>query len=237
MSTKPSLELTDKFIKGLQKYKLTYDEIKNSNWKYCGGRERSHLNYFKLCFKSIELPPLQPNCVCGHSIKENCYITNNEQILVLGNCCIKKFIEKSSRTCEKCGCSHKNRVVNRCNICRNEKERIKEQNRTQELEEERIQKEQRMKEYQEKRQKELLREKTNFENSICNECEQPFPNQGKYRICFPCRPKCECGNVKDTRFDKCFTCSQQSKKDVCVGCKKLFDGKGKYDTCYYCNKH
>ena len=120
-----------------------------------------------------------------------------------------------------------------------EKERMKEEIRNKELEkleENRIKSERQFREYQEKRQKELLREETNFEHSICNECEQPFQNQGKYRICFPCRPKCECGNIKDTRFDKCFTCSQQSKKDVCIKCKKLFDGKKKYDTCYYCNK-
>ena len=37
MTTKiASLELTNKFIKGLENYGLTYDEIKNSNWKYCG---------------------------------------------------------------------------------------------------------------------------------------------------------------------------------------------------------
>jgi len=230
--SKPSLELTEKFIKGLQKYKLTYDEIKNSNWKYCGGRTGSHLNYFKLCHKGLELPTIQNHCVCGHSIKENCYITNDEQILVLGNCCIKKFVVKSSRTCEKCGGAHKNRTVNKCNNCRYEKE-INEEKRNQEFEEIRRKSEQRLREYVEKERQ----QKINFENSICNECEQPFQNQGKFLICFSCRPKCECGNVKDTRFEKCFTCSQQSKKDVCIKCKKLFDGKEKYDTCYYCNKN
>jgi hypothetical protein len=46
----PSLDLTNKFIKGLESYGLTYDEIKNSNWKYCGGRTGRHLKYFKLCY-------------------------------------------------------------------------------------------------------------------------------------------------------------------------------------------
>jgi hypothetical protein len=119
MTTKiPTIELTQKFIKGLQNYGLTYDEIKKSNWKYCGGRSGRHLNYFKLCCKDDDLPELVNECVCGHKIEENCYITDGEQLLVLGNCCIKKFISKSSRTCEKCGDSHKNRVVNRCNNCR-----------------------------------------------------------------------------------------------------------------------
>ena len=114
-----SLELSKRFIKGLEDYNLTYDEIKNSNWKYCGGdKEGRHLNYFKLSCKNDDLPHKVNECVCGHRIVENCYITDGEQILVLGNCCIQKFIPKSSRTCEKCGEPHKNRVVNRCNNCR-----------------------------------------------------------------------------------------------------------------------
>jgi hypothetical protein len=57
MTTKiASLELTNKFIKRLENYGLTYDEIKNSNWKYCGGNTGSHLNYFKLCCKNDDLP-------------------------------------------------------------------------------------------------------------------------------------------------------------------------------------
>jgi hypothetical protein len=113
-----SLELTAKFIKGLQNYNLTYDEIQSNGWKYCGGRDDRHLKYFKLVFKERPLPIKQNKCVCGHHIEENCYITDGTQILVLGNCCIKKFIPNSSRTCEKCGEPHKNRLVNRCHNCR-----------------------------------------------------------------------------------------------------------------------
>jgi len=114
----PSIELTERFIKGLQNYNLTYDEIVNGNWKYCGGRTGSHLNYFKISCKDDDLPEQVNECVCGHAISENCYITDGESILVLGNCCIKKFIPKSSRTCENCEAPHKNRTVNRCNKCR-----------------------------------------------------------------------------------------------------------------------
>ena len=114
----PSLKLTDKFIEGLKNYSLSYDDIKNGNWKYCGGDRKNHLSYFKLCFPDKKLPGSRCNCVCGHYIAENCYITDGEKILVLGNCCIKKFIEKCSRTCEICEEPHKNRLVNRCNNCR-----------------------------------------------------------------------------------------------------------------------
>jgi hypothetical protein len=117
MSNKKALcELTDKFIKGLEKYNLTFDEIKK--WKYCGGNMNRHYNYFKICFKNNDLPDKVHECVCGHHIKENCYITDGVEILVLGNCCIKRFVPKNSRTCQVCGEPHKNRVVNRCNDCR-----------------------------------------------------------------------------------------------------------------------
>ena len=114
----PSIELTQQFIKGLHNYGLTYELIKKSNWKYCGGNNGRHLRYFRLSCPHDDLPEHANDCVCGHKIVENCYITDGEQILILGNCCIKKFITKHSRTCEKCGQPHKNRVVNRCNTCR-----------------------------------------------------------------------------------------------------------------------
>lgn len=112
------MTLTRKFIKGLQNYNITYDEIINNNWKYCGGNKGRHLNYFKLSCRDEELPEKINYCVCGHTIKENCYITDGTYILILGNCCIKKFIPKSSRTCELCEKPHKNRLVNRCDYCR-----------------------------------------------------------------------------------------------------------------------
>uniref|UniRef100_A0A6C0BA18 DM2 domain-containing protein n=1 Tax=viral metagenome TaxID=1070528 RepID=A0A6C0BA18_9ZZZZ len=116
----PTVKLTERFIEGLKNYNVTYDEIIKGNWKYCGGRSGCHLNYFKVSCKNDDLPKQQDKCICGHAISENCYITNDEFILVLGSCCIKKFLPKtkSSRTCEKCGDPHKNRKVNRCNKCR-----------------------------------------------------------------------------------------------------------------------
>ena len=184
-------------------------------------------------------------CCCSHPITICFVIKGFHGDILCGGDCIEKNnfitkeeINKLTREIKERDMTQSQRDE------REEKKRLqkekriqeKEKKRTQELEEERIQKEQRLKEYQEKRQRELLREKTNFENSICNECEQPFQNQDKYRICFPCRPKCECGNVLNPPFTKCYTCNQQSKKDVCIGCKKLFDGKEKYDKCYSCNK-
>jgi hypothetical protein len=119
MTTKiPSIQLTNKFIEGLKKYEMSYEDIIESKWEYCGGNRGSHLNYFKLRYPKGNIPDSVDECVCGHKISENCYITDGNEILVMGNCCIKKFIKKSGRTCEKCGNPHKNRVVNKCNDCR-----------------------------------------------------------------------------------------------------------------------
>lgn len=112
-----SISLTNRFIEGLKKYNLTYDEIKKNNWRYCGGEKERHFRYFELFFGHRNLPERTDECVCGHHIKENCYITDGEYVLILGNCCIKKF-GINLRRCDKCNEPHKNRTVNRCNKCR-----------------------------------------------------------------------------------------------------------------------
>lgn len=115
---KASIKLTEKFINGLKNHNLTLEDIQNGDWKYCGGNMGRHFNYFKLFFGHNKIPDKLKSCICGHDIIENCYITNDIEIIILGNCCIKKFIPNSTRTCEKCNAPHKNRVCNRCNICR-----------------------------------------------------------------------------------------------------------------------
>jgi hypothetical protein len=91
------------------------------NFKYAGGDKGSHKKYFDLVNKTTPLtkPPHTDRCVCGHYIKENCYITDGDgTVLVVGNKCIKRFITKSGRTCETCGGNHRNRTINKCNKCR-----------------------------------------------------------------------------------------------------------------------
>jgi hypothetical protein len=91
-------------------------------YKYAGGNQGSHYNYWRLCFKNEPLPSHEDKCVCGQNISENCYITKETDdeilLIVLGNCCIKKFIPKAGRTCEDCEAPHKNRVLNKCNECK-----------------------------------------------------------------------------------------------------------------------
>ena len=110
--------LSSRFLNGLKSYNLSQEDI--AGWNYCGGTKKGrHLAYFKMRFPNHELPALSEECICGHPIKQNCYITNNEDILVLGNCCIKRFIPKCGRTCSECGGGHKNRKDNKCHSCRN----------------------------------------------------------------------------------------------------------------------
>ena len=114
-------ETSARFINGLRQYDLTPKQIRDGGWKYCGGdKEGRHLNYFNMVCPDDEIPEKAPHCVCGHKIKENCYITNGDEILILGNECIKRFLgnEKGGRTCELCGASHRNRKRNRCNYCK-----------------------------------------------------------------------------------------------------------------------
>lgn len=115
------MDLTDRFIQGLLNHDLTKEEIQSGMWRYCGGDQSRHRQYFSLFFnKKRDLEEHKSNCVCGHYIEENCYITNGEDILVLGNCCIKKFLPKncSGRTCRVCKCTHRNRKDNLCHNCR-----------------------------------------------------------------------------------------------------------------------
>ena len=116
------MNITDRFIRGLKKYNVTQEEITSGSWKYVGGDTGRHLNYYRVVFRDKELPGKKTKCICDHIIRENCYIRNRDSdiLLVLGNCCIKRFLpaNKAKRTCEICNKTHRNRIVNRCNQCR-----------------------------------------------------------------------------------------------------------------------
>ena len=62
--------------------------------------------------------------LCNHKIKYNCFISNGINILSLGNCCVNRFIPKKKRSCKDCGCNHRNRKVNKCNLCKMKLQRI-----------------------------------------------------------------------------------------------------------------
>jgi hypothetical protein len=118
-----SMEVSTRFIEGLKEYNLSLKEIQNGDWSYAGGNFDSHIKKFKLIFGDIKFPDVEKYCVCGHEIIHNCYIMNKKkEILVIGSCCIKKFMpNKFKIQCEICNKPHLNRKDNKCNDCRKHK--------------------------------------------------------------------------------------------------------------------
>jgi hypothetical protein len=99
---------------------ISYEEF-ITQYKYAGGDKNSHANYFDMAYPNHERPKHETICLCAVKIKENCYITKDDKTFhVIGNCCIKRFLDKdkTKRTCEVCSKPHKNRKDNRCNYCR-----------------------------------------------------------------------------------------------------------------------
>lgn len=188
-----SIELTEKFVNGLKNYDLTLKDIQEGGWKYCGGNQGRHYNYFKVSCPNEPLPDSEEECICGHKIVENCYITNGEEILILGSCCIKKFIpeDKSGRTCSSCGRIHKNRKTNLCNDCR---EIYKECKKCGVAHLNKI--------------------------SLCEKCQGNCLDCGKkckpeYDKCYDCKTKffhecSKCGKKCDPKYETCYGCKNKS---------------------------
>ena len=97
---------------------MTFEEFRQ-NWKYAGGNMGRHYNYWRLLYgEDKKMPTHNDQCLCKHNIKENCYITDGKEFLVVGNCCIKRFMIHKGRTCEECNGPHRNIAINTCNECR-----------------------------------------------------------------------------------------------------------------------
>jgi len=119
-------ELSKKFENGLITHNLTPDLLKSQGWHYTGGfhktRPSRHENYFKMIFgKTAPLPEFEHFCICNNRLQViNCFISNRtrRRRLVIGSCCINRFIKKKNRTCSNCGDTHQNRKDNLCNDCR-----------------------------------------------------------------------------------------------------------------------
>ena len=117
-------EIGKRFLEGLKNYNLTADEVKD--WWYCGGghttqieRHRILADLFRSHFPDSDYPELEENCVCGHPIQENAFITNGEQLLVLGSCCVKRFTNSGTkRVCKNCKQPWKGDPKRFCKKCR-----------------------------------------------------------------------------------------------------------------------
>jgi len=115
--------LSKRFITGLEKYNIPYETIKN-DWYYIGGEKGVHLNYFNKYYSDEDLPEHKDYCICGHKIKNNCFISDGEYVLSIGESCVNKFVPKCDKICEECGIHHRNRKDNKCKNCRKKFKRV-----------------------------------------------------------------------------------------------------------------
>lgn len=111
-----SEELFYRFRNGLIELGLNPDIVKDT-WRYAGGKD---IPYFKTFWGTTTPFPHKDRCVCKQKIKNNYYISppDKSNHLVLGSCCIKKFIDKRTQTCDICLKPHRNRKDNFCDFCR-----------------------------------------------------------------------------------------------------------------------
>jgi len=113
-------KISQKFLNGLKQHQMDYLDIKD--WIYCGGNQDSYYEYFKLCYPDA-IAPTEDNCICGNGISICCYIRENvdapvEDILIVGSCCIKKFLPNGfTRFCTNCNAEHKRYKHNICFDC------------------------------------------------------------------------------------------------------------------------
>ena len=96
MDNKLNDKLSKRFLTGLKKYNLDYEEVKK-NWYYMGGENGIHKKYLNKYFNDDIIPEHNNFCICGHKIKNNCYITDGEFVLSIGESCVNKFVRKLNK--------------------------------------------------------------------------------------------------------------------------------------------
>jgi hypothetical protein len=109
------------FMQNLEKHSEKNNEIPFIlQWKYIGGDRGRHLRKYQTLFNKNPDIPHETRCICTHKIQENCYIENkiSGKQLVLGNCCINRYLETTDQLCEHCKTPHPNRKDNYCSDCR-----------------------------------------------------------------------------------------------------------------------
>jgi len=124
-STEPSPSLSRKqrylarFKEGLRRW-TGDDDV--ANYRYYGGDQGRHLSYFvnTLHRRPTDMPDRRAFCVCGIKIMEQCFLEHepSKELVVVGNCCIRRYVPKAGRTCDCCGEGHRNRRDNLCHACR-----------------------------------------------------------------------------------------------------------------------
>lgn len=129
------MSLHKKFLIGLEKIELNPEHVKLwegfKNKKYDDFIFKyPHIKYAlndkinSIHSLSLDEFKTETKCICSHSIYKVCIITNGEECLLIGNCCINQFIEKK---CINCGDEYKQRRDNNCNKCRKQLKKEKKE--------------------------------------------------------------------------------------------------------------
>lgn len=99
------------------------EKFVKEGWIFVGGQRDPRV--WRDCKKSYnltdeDLPPHSCWCECNEEIMYNSWIFNKKtrEIKVVGNVCVKKFTGGKRIVCDECGESHRNRKINKCNVCR-----------------------------------------------------------------------------------------------------------------------
>jgi hypothetical protein len=165
-------------------YNTSFDEIKK--WKYCGGNGGKHSEYFKSMFDT-KLPRRTNYCLCGQYILGNYYITDGNDTIVLGRCCIETFVPNKLKICERCHDIHTNvndircddcMMFVTCSECENECELP-----------------------------DIMCDECSARN-LCKKCNRKCDN--RYEICYNCafNNTCNvCGARCNDNYDNCFECN------------------------------
>lgn len=96
-----------------------YDREEIINFKYVGDNYTdTGMNYWRM--NNIgKYPPCSLYCICNHYIIRQAYIYDGKDVLVVGCCCIKRFIKSGlNRTCMMCKKKHQRRNTDKCNSCK-----------------------------------------------------------------------------------------------------------------------
>jgi hypothetical protein len=133
-----------KYLYGLYQHGITF-KVHREEMIYFGGDIGKHDEYFiEMCEilgldNKLARPDEKDQCICGVGIEENCYIVfeddpsgRKKTQLIIGNCCIKRYIkvEKRSKLCFNCDTRHTNYKSSFCDSCRKICSRCGEQKHT-----------------------------------------------------------------------------------------------------------
>ena len=125
------------YIGGSGYYSNDHTRADNESGFIATPQYRTYIRHWSdyLTLKQIRrIRPHTEKCICGHDIKENCWLINEvtKDVIdiapVIGNCCIKNFFpELKIRKCDICDVSHSRWKYSICKECeKKKKNRIRE---------------------------------------------------------------------------------------------------------------